>query len=110
MLRPAERTKAGAPRLAPAVRPDLRSDTVELMDAHRVSTHHNQMDYNSLDSMEAKHGKMLPCQEDRFDSGLDSMKEEDLANHFEEMSVSEGKDLPQEYEAWRAAVTDDGDT
>ncbi|CAG00119.1 unnamed protein product, partial [Tetraodon nigroviridis] len=48
--------------------------------------------------------------EDRFDSGLDSMKEEDLANHFEEMSVSEGKDLPQEYEAWRAAVTDDGDT
>lgn len=80
------------------------------MDAHRVSTHHNQMDYNNLDSMEAKHGKMLPCQEDRFDSGLDSLKEDELANDFEEMSVSKGEDLPQEYEAWRAAVTDDGDT
>lgn len=78
------------------------------MDAHRVSTHRNKMDYNNLDGMEAKHEKTLPCQEDRFDSGLDSLKEEELANDFEEMNLS--KDLPQEYESWRAAVTDDGDT
>lgn len=81
------------------------------MDAHRVSSHHNQMDSNNLDSMGPKHGKMLPCQEDRFDSGLDSLKEEeDLVNDFEEMSVSKVEVLPQEYESWRAAVTDDGDT
>lgn len=80
------------------------------MDAHRVSTYNNQMDYNNLESMEAKQGKMLPCQEDRFDSGLDSLKEEELANDLDEMSVSKDEDLPQEYEAWRAAVTEDGDT
>lgn len=79
------------------------------MDAHRVSSHHSQMDYNNLDSMGPKPGKMS-CQEDRFDSGLDSLKEEDLEKSFEEMSVSTVKDLPQEYESWRAAVTDDGDT
>lgn len=80
------------------------------MDAHRVSTHRNKMDYNNLDGMEAKHEKTLPCQEDRFDSGLDSLKEEELVNDFEEMNLSKGKDLPQEYESWRAVVTDDGDT
>lgn len=80
------------------------------MDAHRVSTQHNQMDYNSLDSMEGKQGKLLPCQEERLDSGLESLKEEELASYFEEMSVSKGEDLPHEYEAWRAAVTEDGDT
>ena len=80
------------------------------MDAHRVSTHHSQMDYNNLGSMEAKQGKVLPCQEERFDSGLDSLKEEELAGDFEEMSVSKGEDLPQEFEPWMAALTDDGDT
>lgn len=78
------------------------------MDVHRVSNH-NQMDYN-FDNMEPKHGKILPCQEDRFDSGLDSLKEDELVNDFEEMNVNESSELTQEYEPWRAAVTEDGDT
>lgn len=78
------------------------------MDTHRVSNH-NQMDYN-LDNMEPKHGKMFPCHEDRFDSGLDSLKEDELVNEFEDMTVSASEDLTQEYEPWRTAVTEDGDT
>ncbi|XP_063351170.1 nuclear factor of kappa light polypeptide gene enhancer in B-cells inhibitor, alpha a [Pelmatolapia mariae] len=74
---------------------------------YRVSNH-NQMDYN-LDNMEPKHGKMLPCQEDRFDSGVDSLKEDELANDFEELRVA-SEDHSQEYEPWRTAVTEDGDT
>lgn len=67
------------------------------------------MEYN-LDNMEAKHpGKMLPCQEDRFDSGLDSLKEDEIVNELEELTMSE-KDFTVEYEPWRAVVTDDGDT
>lgn len=79
------------------------------MDAHRVSTHHNQMDYNHLGGVEAKDGKALPCQDERFDSGLDSLKEE-LVSDFEELCLSKEENVPQEYESWRAAVTDDGDT
>ncbi|XP_034555948.1 NF-kappa-B inhibitor alpha-like [Notolabrus celidotus] len=78
------------------------------MDVHRVSQH-SQMDYN-FDNMEPKHGKMLPCQEDRFDSGLDSLKEDELVNDFEDMTVNASQDLTQEYEPWRTAVTEDGDT
>lgn len=66
------------------------------------------MDYNLDNAEMPKHGKMLPCQEDRFDSGLDSLKEDELVNEFEDLTVS--KELPQEYEPWRAAVTEDGDT
>nr|XP_046229924.1 NF-kappa-B inhibitor alpha-like [Scatophagus argus] len=78
-----------------------------LRDSHKVN--HNQMDYN-FDNMEPKHGKQSPYQEDRFDSGLESLKEDELANEFEEMTVSLGDDLTQEYEPWRTAVTEDGDT
>ncbi|XP_023139659.1 NF-kappa-B inhibitor alpha-like [Amphiprion ocellaris] len=78
------------------------------MDAHRVSNH-NQMDYN-LDNMEPKHGKLLPCPEDRFDSGLDSLKEDELVNDFVELNVRTCEDQSQEYEPWRAALTEDGDT
>lgn len=67
------------------------------------------MDYN-LDNMEPKHGKMVPCQEDRFDSGLDSLKEDELVSEFEDMTVTTGEDHTQEYEPWRSAVTEDGDT
>lgn len=76
------------------------------MDAQRVSNH-NQMDYN-LDNMESKQGKM--CHEDRFDSGLDSLKEDELVSDFEDMTVSVNEDLTQDYEAWRTAVTEEGDT
>ncbi|XP_022623504.1 NF-kappa-B inhibitor alpha-like [Seriola dumerili] len=78
------------------------------MDVQRVSNH-NQMDYNH-DNMEPKHGKMLPCHEDRFDSGLDSLKEDELVNEFEEMNVDTHEHTTEEYEPWRNAVTDDGDT
>ncbi|KAM6906046.1 NF-kappa-B inhibitor alpha-like [Lycodopsis pacificus] len=78
------------------------------MDIHRVSNR-NQMDYN-IDSMEPKHGKMLPFQEDRFDSGLESLKEDELVNDFEDMHVNISEELTHEYEPWRSVVTDDGDT
>lgn len=78
------------------------------MDVRRAPNR-NQVDYN-LDSAEPKHGKMFPCQEDRFDSGLDSLKEDELASEFEDMAVSKCEDLAQEYEPWRAAATEDGDT
>ncbi|KAM7368198.1 hypothetical protein PAMP_014443 [Pampus punctatissimus] len=78
------------------------------MDIHRVSNR-DQMDYN-FDNMEPKHGKMLPCQEDRFDSGLDSLKEDELVNEFEDMSVNIREESTYEYEPWRSVVTDDGDT
>ncbi|XP_062267506.1 nuclear factor of kappa light polypeptide gene enhancer in B-cells inhibitor, alpha a [Platichthys flesus] len=75
------------------------------MDVHRVSNH-GQMDYN-FDNM--KQGKVLPCQEDRFDSGLDSLKEDELVSDFEDMRVG-SLDHSQDCEPWRSAVTDDGDT
>ncbi|XP_054474305.1 NF-kappa-B inhibitor alpha-like [Anoplopoma fimbria] len=78
------------------------------MDVHRVSNR-NQTDY-SFDNMEPKQGKMPPCQEDRFDSGLDSLKEDELVSDFEDMHVNIKEDLTLEYEPWRTAVTDDGDT
>ena len=78
------------------------------MDVHRVSNH-GQMDYN-FDNMGPKQGKVLPCQEDRFDSGLDSLKEElELVSEFEVMSVDQ-RDHSHESEPWRSAVTEDGDT
>ncbi|XP_071387174.1 LOW QUALITY PROTEIN: NF-kappa-B inhibitor alpha-like [Centroberyx affinis] len=79
------------------------------MDVYRVSNH-NQMDYN-FDNMEPKHGKMLPCQDDRFDSGLDSLKEDELVNDIEELTVDDCSfQTPQDYEPWKTAVTEDGDT
>lgn len=77
------------------------------MDVHRVSNH-IQMDYN-FDNMEPKNGKMMPCVEDRLDSGLDSLKEDELVNDLEDMTV-DTYDHNQEYEPWRTAVTEDGDT
>ncbi|XP_034018208.1 NF-kappa-B inhibitor alpha-like [Thalassophryne amazonica] len=78
------------------------------MDAHGVSKR-NQMDYKP-GNMEPKQGKMLPCMEDRFDSGLDSLKDDDLVNDFEDMTVTTKEEFPKEYEPWRSAVTEDGDT
>ena len=78
------------------------------MDVHRVSNH-NQLDYN-FDSMEPKHGKILHCQDDRLDSGLESLKEDELVNVFEDMNMNFNEEPAQEYEPWRAAVTEDGDT
>ncbi|KAM4521534.1 NF-kappa-B inhibitor alpha-like [Odontesthes bonariensis] len=78
------------------------------MDVHRVSNH-SQMDYD-FDNMEAKHGKMMPCQEDRFDSGMDSLKGDELVNDFQDMTVSVSREPTDECEPWKTAVTEDGDT
>ncbi|XP_056150393.1 nuclear factor of kappa light polypeptide gene enhancer in B-cells inhibitor, alpha a [Lampris incognitus] len=78
------------------------------MDVYRMSNH-NQMDFN-LDNMEAKHGKVLPCHDDRFDSGLDSLKEDELVNDFEDLRVTSCEPAPKDNEPWRAAVSEDGDT
>ncbi|XP_029903673.1 NF-kappa-B inhibitor alpha-like [Myripristis murdjan] len=78
------------------------------MDVYRAPNH-NQMEYN-FDNMEPKPGKGLPCQDDRFDSGLDSLKEDELANDIEYLSVDCVDDSPKDNEPWRSAVTEDGDT
>ncbi|NP_001284514.1 NF-kappa-B inhibitor alpha-like [Cynoglossus semilaevis] len=77
------------------------------MDVHRVANTHRQMDYNN---MAPKHGKALPCQEDRFDSGLDSLKEDELVSEFENIKVEAHDPALDEYLPWRSAVTEDGDT
>ncbi|KAL0169835.1 hypothetical protein M9458_034431, partial [Cirrhinus mrigala] len=65
----------------------------------------NQMDYND-DGRGPKSGKMFASNDDRLDSGLDSLKEEELTDvetHFCRMSVAED-------EPWRKVLTEDGDT
>lgn len=80
------------------------------MDAHRVSNHtdYTHGNNNNNHNMEPKHGKI--CHEDRFDSGLESLKEDELVHDFEDMSVCDAEVLTHECEPWRAAVTEDGDT
>ncbi|CAL8393740.1 unnamed protein product [Arctogadus glacialis] len=78
------------------------------MDFYRVPNN-NPMDYN-VDNVEHKQGKMFPCQEDRFDSGLDSLKEDDLANDLAELKVGHCEPILEDNEPWRNAVTEDGDT
>uniref|UniRef100_A0A3P8Y9T1 NF-kappa-B inhibitor alpha n=1 Tax=Esox lucius TaxID=8010 RepID=A0A3P8Y9T1_ESOLU len=59
------------------------------MSVFRVSND-NQMDYN-INEMDSKHGKMIPCLEDRFDSGLDSLKEDEygiIVTELEGLKVS----------------------
>lgn len=117
-LRPAQLSalKAQAPPSTAALCLDLPTQTELVrvtrtklnMDVYRAPNH-NQMEYN-FDNMEPKPGKMLPCQDDRFDSGLDSLKEDELANDIEYLSVDSVDDSPKDNEPWRSAVTEDGDT
>lgn len=77
-------------------------------------SNHKQMDYN-YDDMESKHGKMVPCQEDRFDSGLDSLKEDEYGNlvkELEDLRVAPVEVMSNSCsnEPWRKTVTGDGDT
>lgn len=76
-----------------------------------TAANQRQMDYNNLDNMEAKHGKGLPCFEDRLDSGVDSLREEDvLSRDFEDMSVCATEPGCEDNEPWRTVLTEDGDT
>lgn len=74
------------------------------MELYRGSNN-NQMDYNE-DGRGPKSGKMLSSNDDRLDSGLDSLKEDEctyVESVFERMKVSED-------EPWKKEFTEDGDT
>ncbi|XP_039993937.1 nuclear factor of kappa light polypeptide gene enhancer in B-cells inhibitor, alpha b [Xiphias gladius] len=85
------------------------------MDLHRTSIL-NQMDY----SRESKEGKPAQSTEERLDSGLDSLKEEEyqaVAAEIRRLQVD--CDPPQHRQApavadepqeWKTQITDDGDT
>ncbi|KAJ8288993.1 hypothetical protein COCON_G00016520 [Conger conger] len=78
------------------------------MDHSRVSNS-NQLDYN----MDSKHGKMLPCNDDRLDSGVDSLSEESYNSILNEMErLSMASTVSREYcnEPWKLERTEDGDT
>ncbi|XP_050933959.1 ral GTPase-activating protein subunit alpha-1 isoform X6 [Lates calcarifer] len=93
-----------------------RHEQQTTMDLHRTSIL-NQMDYGR----ESKEGKPAPSTEERLDSGLDSLEEEeyqavaaeirrlqvadsDLLQHNQPPAVTE---KPQE---WKTMITEDGDT
>ncbi|XP_051501982.1 NF-kappa-B inhibitor alpha-like [Myxocyprinus asiaticus] len=71
----------------------------------------NQMDYN-VDGREPKSGKLLVSTDDRLDSGLDSLKEDeyaDVESDFRRMNVaSDEQDI--HCEPWKTYRTEDGDT
>ncbi len=74
------------------------------MELYRGSNN-NQMDYNE-DGRGPKSGKMLSSNDDRLDSGLDSLKEDEctyVESALERMKVSED-------EPWKKEFTEDGDT
>ncbi|KAJ8411760.1 hypothetical protein AAFF_G00153980 [Aldrovandia affinis] len=79
------------------------------MDLYRVGNS-NQLDYN----MDSKHGKVLPSNEDRIDSGLDSLKDDEynvIVNEMERLNVA-NTEANNEYcsEPWQQEKTEDGDT
>ncbi|XP_004559368.3 nuclear factor of kappa light polypeptide gene enhancer in B-cells inhibitor, alpha b [Maylandia zebra] len=85
------------------------------MDLHRTSIL-NQMDY----SRDSKEGKTAQATEDRLDSGLDSLKEEEyqaVAAEIRRLQLEceapEHKQLPaatRELYEWQTQITEDGDT
>ncbi|TNN26855.1 hypothetical protein EYF80_063003 [Liparis tanakae] len=76
------------------------------MDVHPAPSRHHT-DYRA----ELKLGPAAPpCQEDRFDSGLDSLKEDELVHELEELHMDTHEERTHEYEPWRRALTDDGDS
>ncbi|XP_035276089.1 NF-kappa-B inhibitor alpha-like [Anguilla anguilla] len=81
------------------------------MDVHRVYNT-NQMDYD-INHANSKHDKMLPCNEDRVDSGLESLKEEEynsIVKHMESMNMETRTANDIDDEPWKKEVTEDGDT
>ncbi|XP_026856603.2 nuclear factor of kappa light polypeptide gene enhancer in B-cells inhibitor, alpha a [Electrophorus electricus] len=78
------------------------------MDIQRELVRSNFMDY--LDEMDHKIGKI---QEERLDSGVDSLKEDEYNKIVEEMGNLELPSIvenPHSYEVWKQEVTEDGDT
>ncbi|KAM3842845.1 nuclear factor of kappa light polypeptide gene enhancer in B-cells inhibitor, alpha b [Diretmus argenteus] len=85
------------------------------MDLHRTGTR-NQMDYSG----ECKEGKPGQTTEERLDSGLDSLKEEDyqaVAAELTRLRVDcpppqhkQQPDASGELQPWKTQITEDGDT
>uniref|UniRef100_A0A7N8YAA0 NF-kappa-B inhibitor alpha n=1 Tax=Mastacembelus armatus TaxID=205130 RepID=A0A7N8YAA0_9TELE len=85
------------------------------MNLQRTSTL-NQMDY----TRDSKQGKSAPSTEERLDSGLDSLKEEEyqaVAAEIRGLKVdceppqhSQPAAAPAELQEWKTQVTEDGDT
>lgn len=85
------------------------------MDLHRT-TLLNQMDYGR----DAKEGKQLASTDERLDSGLDSLKEEEyqaVAEEIRRLHVEceppQHKQAPAvtgELHEWKTQITEDGDT
>ncbi|KAJ8341261.1 hypothetical protein SKAU_G00335520 [Synaphobranchus kaupii] len=78
------------------------------MDHCRASSS-NQLDYD----MDSKHGKVFPCNDDRLDSGLDSLKEDAYNGIVNEMELLKMAPIEsREYcnEPWKLEKTEDGDT
>ncbi|XP_030627755.1 nuclear factor of kappa light polypeptide gene enhancer in B-cells inhibitor, alpha b [Chanos chanos] len=82
------------------------------MDVYRTNRG-NQMDYN-IDSRSSKPGKAHLTNDERLDSGLDSLKEDEynqVANEIGELRVSDVEFPRQDcYEQWKEELTEDGDT
>lgn len=69
------------------------------------------MDYNG-DGRDSKSGKVLASTDDRLDSGLDSLKEDEYAYvecAFDRLKVDE-KHEDDACEPWKKYRTEDGDT
>ncbi|KAM6973621.1 nuclear factor of kappa light polypeptide gene enhancer in B-cells inhibitor, alpha b [Aplochiton taeniatus] len=82
------------------------------MDLHRTSIL-NHMDYNN----DPKEGKVAPGTEERLDSGLDSLKEEEYQAVAEELRRLRVDHTPQAAapscigeQKWKTQITEDGDT
>ncbi|KAG7316259.1 hypothetical protein KOW79_019800 [Hemibagrus wyckioides] len=82
------------------------------MDIHTAPTRNNQVDY--LDEMDQKNAKHV---DDRLDSGMESLKEDEYQKLVQEMSSLRCKDpitVPEDnvyiHQTWKHEVTEDGDT
>ncbi|XP_027010757.1 nuclear factor of kappa light polypeptide gene enhancer in B-cells inhibitor, alpha a [Tachysurus fulvidraco] len=82
------------------------------MDIHTAPTRNNQLDY--LDEMDPKNAKHV---DDRVDSGMDSLKEDEYQILVQELMCLSCKDAHRDtmdnahtHQAWKCEVTEDGDT
>ncbi|XP_053470729.1 nuclear factor of kappa light polypeptide gene enhancer in B-cells inhibitor, alpha a [Ictalurus furcatus] len=79
------------------------------MDIHTAPTRNNRLDYS--DDMDPKNAKHT---DDRLDSGMDSLKEDEYQQLVQEMADLElprsAQDSAHTHQSWKHEVTEDGDT
>ncbi|XP_028677290.1 nuclear factor of kappa light polypeptide gene enhancer in B-cells inhibitor, alpha b [Erpetoichthys calabaricus] len=71
----------------------------------------NQRDYFMAEERDLKPGKQMNYAEDRLDSGLDSLKEDEyqkILSEMEDMTMEPHRERPSE--PWKTQITEDGDT